>query len=138
MARVALTPELSSWIADRVAAFPMKSDAQPWLADVVREFLALPLWLAVGGCYAIRADGELVEFGWDGPSGFVALDDPRLVNLALHQGSLKFPQLAPLVPTRPEAATTCGHCSGEGKLAVTTDPGLEQIVCYCGGLGWLP
>jgi hypothetical protein len=138
VARVALTPELSSWIAGRIAAFPAENEAHPWLADVVRDVLALPLWLDMGGCYAIRANGELVEFGWDGPGGSKPLDDPRIVNLALLQGSLKFPELAVLVPTRPAGATTCGHCGGEGKLALTKEPGLEHIVCYCGGLGWLP
>jgi hypothetical protein len=29
--------------------------------------------------------------------------------LSSNQGSLKFPQLALLVPTPPEAATTCGN-----------------------------
>jgi hypothetical protein len=68
----------------------------------------------------------------------VPLDDPRIVNLALYQGSLKFPELTVLVPTRPAAAMTCVHCGGEGKLALTKEPGLERIVCHCGGLGWLP
>lgn len=92
----------------------------------------------MGGSYAIRASGELVEFAWDGPGGSKPLHDPRVVNLALFQGSLKVPELAVLVPTRPATATTCKHCNGEEKLALAKQPGLETVVCYCGGLGWLP
>jgi hypothetical protein len=138
MARVVLTPELSARIAARIAAFPAENEAHQWLADLVRETAALPLWLDMGGSYGITAVGELVELDWDGPSGSKPLHDPRAVNLALFQGSLKFPELAVLVPTRPATATTCGHCGGGGKLALANEPGLENIVCYCGGLGWLP
>ena len=138
MARVAVSPELSSWIAGRIAAFPGEHEAHRWLADRVRDMGALPLVLDMGGSYAIRASGELVEFDWDGPSGSKSLDDPRVVNLALFQGSLKFPELVVLVPTRPATATPCEHCGGGGQLALTKEPGLENIVCYCGGLGWLP
>jgi uncharacterized protein (DUF2342 family) len=53
MARVALTPELSSWIAGRFAAFQAENKAHQWLADVVRDVVALRLWLDMGGCYAM-------------------------------------------------------------------------------------
>jgi hypothetical protein len=56
----------------------------------------------------------------------------------LHQGSLKHPQLACLVPSRPVGARDCSHCSGTGRLALATTPGLENVICYCGGVGWLP
>ena len=37
---------------------------------------ALPLMLDMGGAYAIRANGDLVQFDWDGPGGAEPLEDP--------------------------------------------------------------
>lgn len=91
----------------------------------------------MGGSYAITAEAELVDLVWDGQSGSRQLDDPRVVNL-LFQGSPKFPELRVLVPTPAETATTCGQLRREGKFALTKEPGLENMVYYCGGLGWLP
>jgi hypothetical protein len=99
---------------------------------------ALPLMLDMGGSYAIRANGDLVQFDWDGRGGAEPLEDPRLINIALHQGSLKYPLLAGLVPSRPAGARDCPHCDGTGRLPLTTTPGLENVMCYCGGVGWLP
>jgi hypothetical protein len=138
MARVALSSDLSTWIAERIEAFPGDHEAQRWLAERVHEMDALPLFLDMGGSCAIRANGDLVQFDWDGPGGAEPLDDPRLINIALQQGSLKYPQLACLVPPRPVGARDCSHCNGTGRLPLTTTPGLENVICSCGGVGWLP
>jgi hypothetical protein len=56
-------------------------------------------------------------------------------NSAWHRGSLKYPELAPLVPVRPTNAVACTHC--EELAAIQRE--VPDIVCYaCGGLGWLP
>jgi hypothetical protein len=99
---------------------------------------ALPLMLDMGGSYAIRANGDLVQFAWDGPGGAEPIDDPRLINVALRQGSLKHPQLLCLLPSRPVGARDCSHCDGTGRSALSKTPGFENLVCYCGGVGWLP
>jgi hypothetical protein len=138
MARVALSSDLSRWIAETIEAFPGEHEGQRWLAQRVHDMDALPLMLDMGGSYAIRANGDLVQFDWDGPGGAERLEDPRLINIALHQGSLKHPQLACLVPSRPVGARDCSHCDGTGRLPLTTTPGLENVICHCGGVGWLP
>jgi hypothetical protein len=99
---------------------------------------ALPLMLDMGGSYAIRASGDLVQFEWDGRGAAEPLDDARLINVALYQGGLRHPRLACLVHSRPVDARDCPHCNGAGKLALAAEPGLESVACYCGGLGWLP
>jgi hypothetical protein len=67
MARVLVSADLSTWITERIEEFPGNHEAHKWLADRVHEMDALPLVLDMGGSYAIRASGDLVQFGWDGP-----------------------------------------------------------------------
>jgi hypothetical protein len=138
VARVRLSPDTAHWIETLIRAFPDDRSAPEWLADRVRRMAALPLMLDMGGCYAIRADGELLEFDWDDPDPCRPVDDPRLINVALHQGSLRYRQLRSLEPSRPTDASDCPHCRGTGTLALNSQPGLEDLVCYCGGVGWLP
>ncbi|HEY7914065.1 MAG TPA: hypothetical protein VIG62_19295, partial [Blastocatellia bacterium] len=63
-------------------------------------------------------------------------DNARMVNVALFQGSLTYPEIKSLIPSRPADAEDCPYCSGE----VVDQNKLEQqsIICYCGGLGWVP
>jgi hypothetical protein len=63
--------------------------------------------------------------------------EERLINLAFYQGALRYPYLRRLIPNRPLSARVCPHCEGRGKIELEgIDPNV--IVCYCGGLGWLP
>jgi hypothetical protein len=133
-----MSSELSTWTTERIEAFPGDHEAQKWLAGQVQEMDALPLTLDMGGAYAIRANGDLIQLSWDGPGGAEPLDDPRLINAALYQGSLKHPQLACLVPSRPLDARDCPDCDGKGRLSISAKPGLENVICSCGGMGWLP
>lgn len=96
----------------------------------------LPLTSEWGGCSGIRADGEIVSSLWDNPEEVQTETDPRLRNTVLFQGARRFPDLAILIPPRPADAVTCGSCNGAGVLPEFAK--LENVVCYCGGLGWLP
>ncbi len=91
----------------------------------------------IGGCYALRLDGEVVTFAWDEPHGLSAVDDERLRNTALQQGSRKYPELATLVPARPSEAVDCRSCGGTGVIVVE-GRSFPNIICACGGLGWIP
>jgi hypothetical protein len=98
---VRLSPDLQSAVEDRLREFLLDAAPDPLgLRSVVERFGALPLTLDVGGCCALRFDGEIVSFAWDEPHGLAPVDDHRLGNAALYQGSLKYPELAPLVPAR--------------------------------------
>ncbi len=131
-----MTPDLAERIRQRLAEYLADSAADPLdLRSVVAKVGALPLTLDMGGCLAIRADGEIISFRWDEPHDVKIERDVRWRNSALYQGSLKYPELAPLVPSRPTDATPCGDCAG---IAATRAQGIKNIVCYCGGLGWLP
>ncbi len=104
------------------------------------ELNALPMFLDFGGCYVIRPNGEIVSFIWDEPYNLESENDPRIRNLVLFQGAKKYPELSELVPSRPPDAEDCSHCNGTGIEQMNEKLGFneERIVCYCGGLGWLP
>jgi hypothetical protein len=38
------------------------------LRQIVSRVQMLPLFLDMGGCYALRPDGDLVSFAWDAPN----------------------------------------------------------------------
>lgn len=92
-----------------------------------------------GGCYSLRADGTVVSFPWDNIHDIQIETDPRIRNMALFQGSKKFPELAAFVPARPIDAVVCPYCEGTGNGTKCAPPGFPMpILCYCGELGWLP
>jgi hypothetical protein len=113
------------------------ADASPdpiSLRKIAAEIEALPLVLDMGGCFAIRPNGDVVSFAWDTPSDVRIEEDPRIRNMAIFQGSEKYPTLQPLIPLRPADAPECPQCRGTGKLPEA----IPNLICYCGGLGWLP
>ncbi|MDX2043859.1 MAG: hypothetical protein SF097_21770 [Acidobacteriota bacterium] len=105
---------------------------------VCRELGLLPLMFDMSGCYAIRANGEIVSFLYDDKRDLRLETDPRILNIALFQGSKKYPELNVLIPSKPDDAVECPHCDGTGNEKWSAKHGLDFIVCYCGGLGWLP
>ena len=110
------------------------------LRELAAELRALPMFLDSGGCYAIRSNGEIISFVWDEPYNLEFENDPRICNLVLFQGAKKYPELSELVSARPPDAGGCPHCRGTGLEPVNEKLGFdkERIVCYCGGMGWLP
>ena len=56
------------------------------------------------------------------------------IHVALAIASRRYPALAPFCPQRPHDAVSCKSCDGHGRI-----PGApDNIICECGGLGWLP
>jgi hypothetical protein len=51
---------------ERLLARFLSDAAQPdWVRAKATRWGALPLVLDMGGCYALRAGGEIISFGWD-------------------------------------------------------------------------
>jgi hypothetical protein len=119
-------------LEDRIAEF-LAGERGPALKPAVRRWRFLPLycgWLSILG---IRADGTFVRWDIeDDPDVIKPLSDPFLERLALCQGAKHYPELSARMPVRPYDAKTCTHCAGTGEV-----PGLPNIVCYCGGCGWV-
>ena len=107
------------------------------LRQLVSQFNALPLCVDWERCWAVRPDGQVVVFSHENEDpGLREEDNRRMVNAVLFQGSLTYPEIKSLVPARPADAGDCPFCT-----AKDIDPEVfknETIICYCGGLGWVP
>ena len=98
----------------------------------------LPLLSDFVGCWAVTMSGQLVFFAWEEPDRVAPVSDKPVdavgANAALAFGSERFPALAGIRPRRPEDAVPCATCDGTGHVAGVP----TNVVCACGGLGWLP
>lgn len=125
------------WFGERLRTFfanPPKHDQFDAEArQRAFEHSALPLDMDSGGFHALRMDGSVVVFFWDEADIKRVESDPRQRYVALFQGAKKYPELRLLIPPRPTAAQTCSHCKGAGTI-----PEMPTLICYCGGLGWVP
>ena len=101
---------------------------------------ALPVFLDWSACMAVRPDGEIIWIDYEEPHRVRLVEDERERNIGLFQGSLRYPDLGFLVPTRPDDAIDCPDCRGKGRISFSEVPErlADRIVCHCGGNGWLP
>jgi hypothetical protein len=109
---------------------PQFSDVRTW----ARYHHALPLIVDMGGCIALRPTGELISFDWDNEKEATLDVGPYNTHIARGVGSRKYPEIDGLAPVRPAQAKTCPLCGGSGS----PEPGASNVVCRCGGLGWVP
>ncbi len=101
----------------------------------------LPLYFDWTAFMALRWDGQIVWVLYDDEPGEIEMiRDERLRNFGLFRATRLHPDLLFLSPPRPPDAIDCTDCMGTGKL--TFPPGhehlAETVICYCGGIGWLP
>jgi hypothetical protein len=87
--------------------------------------------------FSLTANDKIVAFPWDKSEEPRVESDLRLRNNALFGGSKKYPELAALIE-KPDDARLCPHCGGSGKDPYAEKLNVDNIVCYCGGLGWIP
>ncbi|HYM01037.1 MAG TPA: hypothetical protein VEZ90_18910 [Blastocatellia bacterium] len=113
-----------------------QSPIDPELQAAVERTGALPLMTEAAGGFSLLPNGEIISFLWD-DTEIEPVKDPRVINVVLFQGCKRYPELSSIVPTRPPDATECPHCAGTG-YPIDSPPNIENMVCYCGGLGWIP
>src|SRR5262245_19522840 len=92
----------------------VNTDEQYDLRKLAAELKLLPAMLDMGGCYAIRSDGQIFSFLWDFPHGLRSEDDPRIINMVLYKASQRYQELAELKPQKPVDAQMCSMCKGTG------------------------
>jgi hypothetical protein len=140
-----LPNEVAGKIQETLAKFI--ADPEPYvifddldLRKLAAELKLLPAMQDMGGCFAIRTDGQIFSFLWDSPYELRPEDDPRIINTVFHEASQRYPELKGLKPQKPPDAQTCSQCKGTGDPLFGTDSEnkYKNIVCYCGNLGWLP
>ena len=77
---------------------------------------ALPLLVDWTATIGLTASGALLEWSTDEEPPWVRpVTDRRFMRIALAQGALKYPGIAPLVPVRPAEAIDCPWCRGPGR-----------------------
>lgn len=107
------------------------------MRDLSAKFEILPMLYDFGDCLAIKFDGQIVAMPWDPPHELEVISDPRTIRIILAQGARKHPTLQCLVPQRPAEALDCAKCKGTGQWPSAIEYNQPNLVCYCGGLGWL-
>ena len=107
----------------------------------VARAAALPLMFDWTGFMALRPDGQVVWIPYDDEPGDVEpVRDVLVRNIGLFRGTKLHPGLPILLPPRPPDAIECPDCKGTGKIILPQMPAdlSESLMCYCGGIGWLP
>jgi hypothetical protein len=135
---MSLSTDLSEQIGKLIEEYlATQGSAPPELRKLVAHESVLPLFSDMGGVLAIDATGEIRSFLWDDLLHGRVESDLRIRNLALFQGTKKYPELAALIE-KPDDARVCPHCGGTGINSYAEKLNTDAIVCYCGGLGWIP
>ncbi|MHC5540734.1 hypothetical protein ACYOEI_21145 [Singulisphaera rosea] len=100
----------------------------------------LPLLFGWDGFMAMTPGGRVVWVSDEEPEVVTAIQDERLRNIGRFRGARLHPGLSFLLPARPTDAVPCPDCQGTGrvKLPKSLERHESLMVCYCGGLGWLP
>lgn len=113
--------------------------------EAARQLRVLPLLELWGGFVGLRSDGELLCVDEGPPMRAVPLAEsdwrpgPAAIrHLALASGIARFPELAFMRPERTPDAISCWECDGHGRMNIGGKPAPLEILCACGGLGWLP
>ena len=112
-----------------------------WLLPFAAQNRLLPVFLDLGGVLAVAATGDevrVVRFVWDSPDKIETVTDSRLRNIALYFAAKRFEALRELAPQRSSSDSTCGFCNGTGIPIVANAIRVSSVICYCGGLGWVP
>ena len=116
----------------------VKVDPPLDMRALAAQLKILPVVLDMGGVMGLRANVEIVYFVWDEPGHLQIERDERIRNLVFFQAAKKFPELEALAPSRPTAARDCEFCHGTGAVLGLAIELSKDVLCFCGGLGWLP
>jgi hypothetical protein len=109
------------------------------LTDDVRSRLPdtlVPIQQTVDGWFCVDESGTVVHvLATDGAADEV-IDYQRATAL-IGCLSRRCPLASFLLPRPDDAATICPGCQGTGVPSGAPDHLLDDLVCTCGGLGWL-
>ncbi|MGH9849002.1 MAG: hypothetical protein ACREBD_04015 [Blastocatellia bacterium] len=133
-----LAAKISEWVKDYV--LPSGGDTEEAIKVALKRG-ALPLYLEMGGVFALQLSGEIISIPWSEPENPRVECDQRIRNMVLFQGSMKYPELNSLIPVKQDDAKVCPYCNGTGDAPIpfgASNEARKHVVCYCGGLGWIP
>jgi hypothetical protein len=121
-------------IEKRIAEFLAGEDPKlEWVKPAVRAHGFLPLYVGWVAALGVRPDGSFVRWDHENDREHVKpLSDAYWQRMAICQGEKQYPELRVFLPERPAMALTCDNCAGSGQVR-----GAPQLVCQCGGIGWI-
>ncbi len=121
-------------IEKRIQEYLVEDDPRAdWVRSAVRKHGFLPLYLGWVAVLGLRPDGSFVRWDHKGdPEVVKPLSDGYWERMALCQAAKTYPEFTSLLPRRPSEARDCVFCKGSGQIER-----LPQIICSCGGLGWI-
>lgn len=139
-----LTPSQRQEFEKRIAEFIADSSSlasHAWARGAIASLNALPQFFDWSAFMALLPDGQIVWVPYDNEPGEIeVVQEERVRNLGLFQATKLHPELQFLVPPKPPDVIDCPDYRATGRLPFP--PGsehlAERLVCYCGGIGWLP
>ena len=136
MPTVSVPPRLIAAELARYLAEPHDDPPAAYLGAARHK--VLPLLNDFMGCWALSTSGQLMFFAWDAPDQLDTVSDRPVdvigTHVALAIGSRRYPPIAHICPERPSDAIPCSTCDGSGRISGAPD----NLICACGGLGWMP
>ncbi len=111
--------------------------------DVAEKDRVIPILIDWGGFHALGLDGQVYVYLFDDNfylAGAQGKIEPlqRYRNTVYYLASKKYPELNHLNPVRQDTDRTCPFCDGSGIVDDIPDSIRNNVLCYCGGLGWIP
>lgn len=130
--------DLKHYLRTKLKRVPEDWAKSAWVVEAAAVCHALPLTADWGGYWGLREDGSVVFVDYEDPLAWKLEMNPRWRNVALFRGSLRYLELSELVPERGVEDVTCPDCMGSGRLPIAERLELDNLICGCGGLGWVP
>jgi hypothetical protein len=122
-----------------LAAYVAGPDPEPsGTRALAARYRLLPVYLDWTGFVGLREDGELLFVGSDPPQDPAILEEAHFRRIALAVAAQDYPELAFLRPERPPDAVVCPSCGGAGRVVLAGVQAPPNVLCACGGLGWVP
>jgi len=137
--RVELLPEWVAEVDRLIAEVPKYWPDDPMGVSAIAIGLGiLPLSLDAGGVVGLKRDGSVVSVEWDDPSQERPITRVRDRDVALIDGARRYEFLKSLLPAHSPDARVCPECRGTGVHPLAAEAKVDNVVCQCAGLGWIP
>jgi hypothetical protein len=130
-----LSEEQTAYIVERIERFHEECEERlNFIAPYLRKHQFLPVTYNFGEAFGILPDGSAGRLLYDvGHESEVQRIDSFLLAMGiLTTAARQHPALKSMLPQRPQSATTCEFCKGDGY-----SPTYPNLICQCGGLGWV-
>jgi hypothetical protein len=135
---MSISEDMSKWIGEQIENYRKKPFGPLPHQLVLLQLGVLPLSFGIDGGHGIRIDGEIIKYLVEDPQAWDIESDERIRNIVLFQGSKLYEKMSELLPRRNSTSQICLQCNGSGVPIGISAQEQANVICYCGGLGWIP